>query len=389
MITLEQLEQDPYAALGVRKVINATCHWTFFGGTLVPGTSLRAMRAAAEHAVDVRELQRAAGRVVARYTHAEDGYVVSGCAAAMLAGAAAILTGTDRAKMQQLPDTTGMKDLCIAKRFPRKATPDGVEYVDHEYAIAVKTVGFRFAEIGEGGVATEEEYEAAFSSDVALVYWIGYAPPGDLPLRDVIRIAHSHDVPLLVDASNSLPPRENLHHFIDLGADLVCFSGGKGLQGPQGSGIIAGRADLIEAVSIQSAPSHGIGRVLKVSKEEIVAQIASLIWWAEQDEEERMTEHHRKSHLLADIVQTLPGVKVEVVFPDHFQRPYPTVHVVLSPGAGLAGADLRTALLDADPSIAAMSHPFDPAATRFDVRLLRDDEIRTIGRRLTEILKSV
>jgi len=77
------------------------------------------------------------------------------------------------------------------------------------------------------------------------------------------------------------------------------------------------------------------------------------------------------------------------VFPDHFQRPYPTVHVVLSPGAGLAGADLRTALLDADPSIAAMSHPFDPAATRFDVRLLRDDEIRTIGRRLTEILKSV
>ena len=372
----------------MRKFINATCHHTLLGGTLVPEASLRAMRAAADHAVDMMELQRAAGRVIAGYTHAEDAFIVSGCAAAMLVGTAAILTGTDGAKMQQLPDTTGMKSLCIAKRFVRRTTAAGVEYIDHDYAIACQTAGVRFVEIGENELATAEEYRAAFSDEVAMVYWIGYAPPGDLPIEDVISIAHSHDVPVLVDASNSLPPRENLYRFIDLGADLVCYSGGKGLQGPQGSGIIAGRADLIEAVSMQSAPNHGIGRVCKVSKEEIVAQIASLIWWEEQDEEERMTEHHRKSNLLAQLTRALPNATTDVVFPDHYQRPYPTVHVRALPGSGLDGARLRGALRDGDPPIAAMAHPSDSAAIRLDVRLLADDEIRAIGERLNEILGS-
>ena len=240
MITLEALEQDPYAALGVRKFINATCHHTILGGTLIPDTSLTAMRSAAASAVDLMELQKAAGRVIANYTHADDGFIVSGCAAAMLVGTAAILTGTDRAKGEQLPDLTGMKSKCIAKRFARHRTPEGVEYVDHGYAIAVQTAGVKFTEIGENDIATAEEYDAAFDDDTAMVYWVGYAPKGDLPLADVIDIAHSHGVPVMVDASNSLPPRENLHLFIDLGADLVCFSGGKGLQGPQGSGIIAG-----------------------------------------------------------------------------------------------------------------------------------------------------
>ena len=307
MVTLEELELDPYAALGVRKFINATCHHTILGGTLIPETSLKAMRSAATHAVDLMELQKAAGRVIAGYTHADDGFIVSGCAAAMLVGTAGILTGTDRVKAEQLPDLTGMKTKCIAKRFPRAHTPEGQEYVNRGYAIAVQTAGVSFVEIGENDVATPEEYDAAFDDDVAMVYWVGYAPIGDIPLADVIGIAHSHGVPVMVDASNSLPPRENLHHFIDLGADLVCFSGGKGLQGPQGAGIIAGRQDLIDAVIMQSAPNHGIGRVCKVSKEEVVGQVASLIWWAEQDEEERMIEHHRKSGLLNRMVEDLGG----------------------------------------------------------------------------------
>lgn len=385
MITLEALEQDPYAALGVRKFINATCHHTILGGTLIPETSLKSMRSAANNAVDLMELQKAAGRVIANYTHADDGFIVSGCAAAMLVGTAAILTGTDRAKGEQLPDLTGMKSKCIAKRFARHRTPEGVEYVDHGYAIAVQTAGVKFVEIGENDIATAEEYDAAFDDDTAMVYWIGYAPIGDLPLADVIDIAHSHGVPVMVDASNSLPPRENLHHFIDLGADLVCFSGGKGIQGPQGSGIIAGRQDLIDAVAMQSAPNHGIGRVCKVSKEEVVGQISSLIWWAEQDEEERMTEHHRKSGLLHNMVKDLPGANSEVVFPDHSQRPYPTVHVGPLPHMGMTGQDLLTALRSGDPPIAGMTHPNDPNVVRLDVRLLEDEEIEAIGTRLTEL----
>ena len=123
----------------------------------------------------------------------------------MLVGTAAILTGTDRAKGEQLPDLTGMKSKCIAKRFARHRTPEGVEYVDHGYAIAVQTAGVKFVEIGEDDIVTAEEYDAAFDDDVAMVYWVGYAPKGDLPLADVIDIAHSHGVPVMVDASNSLP----------------------------------------------------------------------------------------------------------------------------------------------------------------------------------------
>ncbi len=387
MITLEQLETDPYAALGVRKFINATCHHTMFGGTLIPEPSLRAMRAAADHAVDMMELQKATGRVISQYTHADDGFIVSGCAAGMLVGTAAILTGSSRAKMEQLPYLEDGKNLCIAKRFARKIDlNDGTEYVDHGYALAVQTAGVKFVEVGQDEVVTAEEFDSAFNENVAMVYWVGYAPPGDIALQDVIEIAHAHDVPVLVDASNSLPPRENLHHFIDMGADLVCFSGGKGLQGPQGAGIVAGRADLIDAVAMQSAPNHGIGRVAKVSKEEVVAQISSLIWWAEQDDEDRITEHHRKSQLLAGRLDALPDCTTEVVFPDHYQRPYPTVHVTVPVGGDLDGAQLIKLLREGEPAIAAMTHPSDPSVVRLDVRLLEDSEIEAIGRRLQEIM---
>ncbi|MEX0762142.1 MAG: aminotransferase class V-fold PLP-dependent enzyme [Dehalococcoidia bacterium] len=384
MTALDELTRDPYAFLGVRRFINATCHHTMYGGSLMPQVSLDAMRAAATSHVDMMELQRAAGRIISRYTHADDGYIVSGCAAAMLVGTAAILTGKDPAKMQQLPDTTDMKSLCVAKRFRRLTNDSGVEYSDHSYAIAVQTAGVKFVEVGNEKIATREEYAAAFSDDVALVYWIGYGPPGDISIEDVIDIAHARGVPVLIDASNSLPPAENLHRFIDLGADLVAFSGGKGLQGPQGAGILAGRADLIEAVAMQSAPEHGIGRVCKVSKEELVGQVTSLIWWAEQDEEDRMTEHHRRTAMLADLLRDLPSAEIEIVFPDANQRPYPTVHVRCLPASGMDARALLDALHSGEPAIAAMSHS-DPAVVRLDVRLCEDWEINTIGARLNEI----
>ena len=145
------------------------------------------------------ELQKAAGRVIAGYTHADDGFIVSGCAGGGARRDAPEIPppGTDRVKAEQLPDLTGMKTKCIAKRFPRAHTPEGQEYVNRGYAIAVQTAGVSFVEIGENDVATPEEYDAAFDDDVAMVYWVGYAPIGDIPLADVIGIAHSHGVPVM------------------------------------------------------------------------------------------------------------------------------------------------------------------------------------------------
>jgi L-seryl-tRNA(Ser) seleniumtransferase len=384
MPTVEELTKDPYAALGVRKFINATCHWTKFGGTLIHDDVLDAMREAARWHIDMNELQKAAGRVISQYTHAEDGYIVAGCAAAMLVGTAAILTGKDPAKMMQLPDTTGMRNLCVAKRFERRRTSDGREYIHYGYAHAVKTAGVKFIEIGDGETVTREEFERAMSPEVALVYWVGYAPAGDLPVADMIDIAHRHGVKVLIDASNSLPPRENLHRFTDLGADVVCFSGGKGLQGPQGAGIIAGSREIIEAVTMQSAPTQGIGRVSKVSKEEVVGQIAALTLWAEEDDEARMTEHHRKARLLSDSLRGLRNAEVSIVIPDHYQRPYPTVHVKALAASGMNAKSVLAALHSGDPAIAGMGHS-DAAVVRLDVRLCEDEEIKAVGRRVREI----
>ena len=394
--SLEELEQDPYSALGVRKFINATCHHTVMGGTLVPETSLKAMRSAADHFVDMQELQRAAGRVIAEYTHADDGYIVSGCAAGLMVSAAAIITGTDKALIEQLPYVQEGQVPCVAKRFARRKNDDGVEYVDHGYALAVKTAGVKFVEVGEPGndgagarTITAYEYEQTFidNPDAKMVYWVGYAPSDDIALEDVFDIAHAHGARVILDASNALPPRENLYRYIDLGADVVCFSGGKGIQGPQGSGIIAGSQDLIDSIAMQSAPAHGIGRVAKVSKEEIVGQISSFIWWAEQDDEERLTEHHRKSGMLYSQIKDLRLVEDSYVqFPDDDNRPMPNVHVKVSADSGYDAASLIQALRDGDPAIATMGHPTDDRIVRIDVRLLEDEEIRIISDRLQELL---
>ncbi len=394
--TLEQLQDDPYAALGVRKFINATCHHTIMGGTLIPPSAMAAMQVAAEDYVDIMDLQRACGSIIADLTHADDGYIVSGCAAALMVSAAAIITGTDKALMEQLPYVQGGQVPCVAKRFARAQNDAGVTYVNHGYAMAVKTAGVKFVEIGEpdepdAGVKVVDaaQYEQAFKDnpDAKMVYWVGYAPDGDIALEDVFDIAHAYGARVILDASNALPPRENLHRFIDLGADVVCFSGGKGIQGPQGSGIIAGSQDIIDSISMQAAPSHGIGRVAKVGKEDIVGQITSLIWWAAQDDEERLTEHHRKSAVLHNQVKQLPNVANSYIqFPDEDNRPMPNIHVTVPAESGMDAASVLADLRDGDPPIAAVGHPRDPYTIRFDVRLLEEDEIQTIANRLQEIL---
>ena len=394
--TLEQLELDPYGALGVRKFINATCHHTVMGGTLIPDTTLKAMRTAANDFVDLKELQKSAGKVIAEITHADDGYIVSGCAAGLMVSAAAIITGTDEALIEQLPYVQGGQVPCIAKRFSRAQNYKGETYVNHGYAMAVKTAGIKFVEIGEPEreglgvkVISADEYEQAFidNPDAKMVYWVGYAPPEDIALEDVFDIAHAHGARVILDASNALPPRENLYRFIDLGADVVCFSGGKGIQGPQGSGIIAGSQDIIDAIAMQSAPAHGIGRVAKVSKEEVVGQISAFIWWAQQDDEERLTEHHRKSAMLHSGIADLSMIEDSYIeFPDEDNRPMPNIHVRVDPSTGKDGEWLIEELRNGAPAIAVMGHGSDPQKVRIDVRLCEESEIAEINRRLTEIL---
>ena len=166
-----------------------------------------------------------------------------------------------------------------------------------------------------------------------------------------------------------------------MGADLVAFSGGKGLRGPQGSGILTGRADLIRAARLQGAPIQGIGRPLKVSKEEIAGLLTALEVWTRRDQAADERAARRRTDALVAALDGLPGVTAEHRFPDHIGRPYPTAFVRLDPATGLSGATLIERLLAGEPSVAVMGFD-DPQVVRVDVRVLSDDEAAAVAGRL-------
>ncbi len=375
-----------YERLGVRPVINATCHWTVYGGSVMWPEVVEAMADARRCCVDMRQLLDRASEVIARYTHAEAGYVVSGCAAALQIGAAAIMTGSEKWKMEALPQAAGlMKNEFIARRFARQRDPEGRDVIHWGYAHAVRGAGGSFAEVGGQNGVTREEFLAAFGSDTAGVYWVSDGVELGIQLDEVIALAHARGVPVLVDASNTLPPSEHLHSFVDQGADLVAFSGGKGLRGPQGSGILTGRADLIRAARLQGAPIQGIGRPLKVSKEEIVGLLTALEIWASRDHASDLHDAKRRTDRVVEALAGLPGIRAEHRFPDHVGRPYPTVFVSIDPNTGLTGATVIDRMLNGDPSIAVMNFS-DPQIVRVDVRVLSDDETEVVAARLREVL---
>jgi D-glucosaminate-6-phosphate ammonia-lyase len=376
-----------YAKLGVRPVINATCHWTIYGGSVMWPEVIEAMAEARTSCVDMRHLLDAASEVISRYTHAEASYVVSGCAAALQAGAAAILTGDDPVKMAALPHTANLpKRQFITRRFPRRRAPDGREYAYQSYAQAVSGAGGTFVEIGDEALGiTRAELESAFTSATAGVYWMCDGLEPGVQLDEVVEVAHARGVPVLVDASNTLPPAEHLYAFVEMGADLVAFSGGKGLRGPQGSGILTGRADLIHAAREQCAPEHGIGRPLKVSKEEVVGLVTALEIWAGQDHVAAMAAAKRRTDYVVEALTGLPGIRAEHRFPDHRGRPYPTVFIHLDPSTGLTGPDVIRRLLTGEPSVAIMSYD-DQQIVRADVRILTDSETEIVAQRLRAVL---
>ncbi len=285
-----------YQRFGVKPLINAAGTKTRLGGAHMPPEVLEAMAEAAREAVDMAALQAAASRVIARVTGAEAGYVTSGAAAALTLGAAACITGLDPAKIDQLPNTDGLPNEILIFRSHRNS-------YDHGWRAAgasLVEIGMDDRTAGSGVRLLEPwEIEAAVSErTVALAYVANLR--NEPPLEPLIETAHACGIPVLVDAAGRLPPEENLRYFIEAGADLVAFSGGKAIGGPQSTGILCGKKHLIQAVllnhldmdmdldlwdppedllpraAFKALPHHGIGRGFKVSRENIIALLVAL-----------------------------------------------------------------------------------------------------------------
>lgn len=250
-MTLNSDPGDIYRTIGVTPIINGAGSTTAFGGSKLRPEVQGAMNQASGIMVNMGELNRAAGKIIAQVTGAEAGFVSSGAAGGLVLQAAAVIAGSDPKKMDQLPNTEGLKNEIIIHRSHR-----------FPYDQCYRAMGARFVEIGDGRRCYPWQLEAAFSENTAAVAYL-FAPfvsRRAIPFPQVCEIAHAHGVPVIVDAASFIPPRANLRRFTSEGADMVVYSGGKAIRGPQGTGVLCGRADLIEAAAANASPNQFIGR---------------------------------------------------------------------------------------------------------------------------------
>jgi L-seryl-tRNA(Ser) seleniumtransferase len=336
---------EVYARLGVKPVINAQSWVTMLGGSLMRPEVLRAMDEAATAFVDLAQLTLAGGETVARACAAEAGLITAGASSGNLLMAAAAMTGTDRAKVDRLPDTTGMKNEILIFKGGRNS-----------YDKSFITAGAKLVEFGSGGGAQPYHLEAGINEKTAGLAWI-VAPfqSYPFPLEQAIEICHARGVPVLVDAAAEVPPIENLTRFTRIGADMVTFSGGKGIGGPQNAGLLAGGKELIEAAFLHmfnlGSGTVGIGRPSKVPKETVVGMATALDLFLESDHVATWAGWRNRAQHIVDRLQNIPGLHVVIEDGDINRQGPNAVIYMESDWNGPSPSDIRATLAAGDPSI--------------------------------------
>jgi L-seryl-tRNA(Ser) seleniumtransferase len=340
-----------YERLGVRPLINARGTHTRLGGSIMHPEVLDAMRVAAGSYVVLEELQARASEVIARATGAEAGMVTGGAEAGLLFATAACMAGEDPMKIERLPDTTGMRNEAIIYRAHRNG-------YDH----ALRTAGATIVEVGYGHSTIPYQLEAAITDRTALVMYLmsPWSGRGALSLAQTCEIAHQHGVPVLVDAAAMLPPATNLTRYIADGADLVTFSGGKGLRGPQSSGILAGRADLIRAALKNGSPNHSVGRAAKAAKEDIVGLVVALEMYLERDHEADLRHWREQADYMTSRLGDLPGVNARTLY-DGQEHTSPHTELTFDPDTQIYAHELVLAMENAEPRV-FLFEPNGPSA---------------------------
>lgn len=287
-----------YERLGVRRVINAKGTYTHLSGSRMLPQAIEAMAEAARAFVDINELEQAAGRRLAELTGAEAALVTGGCAAALTQTAAACMAGTDAERIKQLPDTTGMRNEIIIQKAHR-----------NPYDQAFRIAGAKLVEVE----SRDQFLEAINDRTCAITHIVAYEPGGAVKIDDALQIARHREIPVLVDAAAELPPAENLTKFVHLGADAVMFSGGKGLRGPQASGLLLGKKWLIEAAAMNACPNHSVGRPMKAGKEEIVGLVRAVELYVARDHEADWRRWEKQVAHVAEALADLPHVETGAV----------------------------------------------------------------------------
>jgi L-seryl-tRNA(Ser) seleniumtransferase len=292
---------DYYQKLGVTPLINAAGTYTILSASLLPDQVQAAIALAAQKPVHLMELHKAAGEYLAKRLRCEGALVTSGAAAAIKLAAAACITRGNKSAVINIPnDMQGLKNEVIVQK---------AHHYDYDHAI--RDCGARFID-----VEMLDEYERAFSERTVMTQFFNAAESGRINREDWVRVAHKHGVPCFNDAAADVPPIANLWNYTQMGFDLVAFSGGKGIRGPQCTGLLLGKKDLIDAAQLNNSPnSNTIGRGMKVGKEEIIGLVAAVDWFLEQDDAAMEAEYRKRAATIAERVQSVPSVQARVFIP--------------------------------------------------------------------------
>ncbi|RLI04917.1 hypothetical protein DRO38_00215 [Candidatus Bathyarchaeota archaeon] len=371
-----------YDKLGVKRIINAWGTITSIGGSLMLPEVIEAMDEAAKAFVDMKELHEKAGKIIAEITGAEAAYVTSGAAAALVLAAAACMTGDNPESMARIPYVEGFKNEIILPAMH-----------DNPYCRNLAIPCVKLDKVGtKDGYSPEDIENAITEKTAAIAFVFSTSKRGcDMEsLKEVVKIGKKHGIPIIVDAAAELPPVENLRDIVATGADLVAFSGGKDIRGPNDTGFIIGRADLIRAVKAHGCPNQYMGRPMKVSKEQIVGLVVALQHYTPEAVEARRRKWEK---MVEYFVKELPSehVKAERVMPDPSRHEYsaqgwPRARIIFDEERlGITAKEVNDLLRRGNPAIYAAQS--DNQIT-LNPQCLQDGEEKIIVQRIKSILSS-
>src|ERR687898_1699874 len=362
-------KRDYFREIGVRPFINAAGTYTAMTSSLMPPEVMEAIAYASKHYVMLDELHDRVGERIAALVRSEAAMVTSGAASALTLGTAATLTGTDRQKIASLPNLAGMKSEVIVQKSHRFG-------YDH----AVRNCGVRIVE-----VETRDDLERAINDKTAMMlFYNANNNVGQIQDAEFAQLGKRHGVPTLNDAAADVPPVHNLWRYTEMGFDMVAFSGGKGIRGPQSAGLLLGKKHLIAAARLNGPPnSDTIGRGMKVNKEEMLGMLVALDLYVKKDHEQERREFDKRADVIQKSAADVPGVKAEIFVPE-IANHVPHVRISWDAAAKkITAAEVVRALREGEPSIGTRS---ERDTVVVGVWMMRPGEEKIVARRLRQVL---
>src|SRR3954470_4997231 len=362
--------RDYFKELGVRPFINAAGTYTAMTASLMLPEVMDAINYASSRYVMLDELHDRVGERIATLVRADAAMVTCGAASALTLGTAGVLTGTDRQKIGDLPNLASMKSEVIIQKAHRFG-----------YDRALRNCGVRLVEI-----ESPEDLDRAVNGQTAMMlFYNNNNKEGRIQDQEFVALGKKHGIPTLNDAAADVPPVENLWKYTAMGFDLVAFSGGKGIRGPQSAGLLLGRKPLIAAARLNGSPNgNAIGRGMKVNKEEMVGMLAAVELFVSKDHAKDGLEYDRRAEEIRRSAASVPGVKAEVFVPEvanhvaHVRVTWDAASTPLKPAA------VVRAMQDGEPSIAIRS---EGESLVVGVWMMQPGEEKIVARRLRQELE--